>query len=494
MVTRRTKRVLLVVSVVAPIVLAGAAFIAAEATKGNEFCGTACHEMRPYYRTWQGSEHADVDCVECHIPHGIVNYAKTKAFALREVWVHFTEEDIAPIAVTRHIPNDTCAGCHDPSEMEEALPLAEWTRRFRHEGHAEVPACIECHAQVVHAPIAGIPYSPARAMESCFECHDGETQPDDCDYCHGAPHRDRGTCETCHGLRSWDPTVSHEPRLIEPHAEFPCERCHAVVGATEIGEPVGCYDCHEPAHPLKVGELRLRRCAECHTIVRWKPNTFDHPATGCIRCHGNEHGNAQLRQCQDCHSQTTWASAKHQPQLQGAHRSVSCLRCHSVATNASLGDPAGCVGCHRPSHPLALPGLELRRCYGCHRLGGWSPNSFDHPTTGCVGCHGNRHGSSQLTRCQDCHSQTTWAGARHPNTSCLSCHGAGRLHSGIGTQCQTCHVSGRYWVPSTFRHRQVGPHVPAGEHRLSCTQCHATTYAKATCTPCHGPGGPADND
>ena len=379
---------LVIVAVLVPVVLIGSAFLAAEATRSNTFCGTKCHEMDPYYQTWQASSHSDVDCVKCHIPSGAVNYAKTKFFALREVWVHFTNKDLAPIAVTRHIPNDTCTSCHDSSQMQDAVPLARWTTRFRHSGHEQVPECIECHAQVVHAPIEGIPYTPPGKMASCFTCHDGTAQPDDCVYCHRAPHPDRGTCETCHGLKAWDPSVSHSPRLITQHQEFPCERCHTVATPTDIGFPAGCVNCHKPPHPLKVGKLRLQRCAQCHTILHWKPNTFDHPSSGCVQCHGNQHG------------------------------------------------------------------------------------------------------SAQLTQCGDCHSQTTWAGAKHPDTSCTACHTAGPLHSGLSTQCQSCHVSGAYWVPSTFRHKQVGEHVPSGERPLACTQCHKTTYATATCTPCHGPGGP----
>ena len=492
MVTRRAKRALIVAAVIVPVVLVGAAFLAAEATRSNTFCGTACHEMQPYYRTWQASAHADVDCVACHIPPGCVNYAKTKVFALREVWVHFTRKDIAPIAVTRHIPNATCTACHPPSQMQNAVPLARWTRLFSHSGHEQVPACIDCHSQVVHAPIAQVPYTPARAMASCFTCHDGTTQPNDCRYCHRAPHPDRGDCTTCHGLRSWDPSVSHRPRLTAQHQAFSCERCHSVATPTGMGYPAGCIGCHRPPHPLTVGPVRLRRCAECHTILQWKPTTFDHPASGCVRCHGNHHGSARLTRCQECHSQTSWTSATHSPTLQGAHTSVACLSCHTHATRASIGFPAGCIGGHQPPHPLSLAGIDLHRCYDCHPISDWTPTTFDHPASGCVRCHGNHHGRVQLTQCQDCHSQTTWSGATHPTTSCTACHTPGPLHSGIGAQCQTCHVTGRYWVPSTYRHRQVGEHVPSGEVPLACTKCHVSTYARATCTPCHAAGGPAD--
>jgi len=379
-----------VAAIAAPIVLVGGAFVAAEATKSNDFCGTSCHEMEPYHRTWQASAHAEVDCVGCHIPPGVWNYAKTKLFGLRELWVHITGQVEKPIAVTRHVPNQVCVGCHDDGELAHPVRLARWTEGFTHTGHAEVPSCIDCHARVVHPDIPEVPATPPRTMKACFTCHDGGAQPDDCTYCHPtAPHPDRGACDECHGLRSWSRSdFRHPDPLTGKHEEILCERCHARATATEIGPAVACIDCHEPPHPLRLGKLELRRCAECHTITRWRPNTFDHPRSGCVSCHGNEHG------------------------------------------------------------------------------------------------------SSDLAQCERCHSQTTWAGAKHPNSDCTACHSPGRLHSGLGSTCQNCHVSGAYWVPSTYRHPQVAEHVPSGEHRLACTACHKTTYATATCTPCHGPGGP----
>lgn len=366
-------------------------FVAAEATKGNSFCGTSCHEMEPYYRTWEASQHADVDCVGCHIPPGLWNYAKTKIFGLRELWVHVTGQVESPIAVTRLIPDEVCGGCHEDEDLRGSIRLARWTEGFTHSGHSEVPHCIDCHARVVHPDIAQVPNTSPRSMEACFACHDGKAQPDDCAYCHmTAPHPDRGTCDECHGLRSWSNNFRHPERLTGRHETIGCERCHATVSATEVGPPSACIDCHRPPHPLQLADLRLRRCADCHVITHWRPNTFDHPRSDCVSCHGNEHG------------------------------------------------------------------------------------------------------SPRLVACQRCHSQLNWTGAKHPNSDCTACHSPGPLHAGVGAACQSCHVSGRYWVPSTFRHRQVGEHIPSGEHRLACTACHQTTYASATCTPCHGPGGGGD--
>jgi nitrate/TMAO reductase-like tetraheme cytochrome c subunit len=267
--SRRTRRVLLVAAIAAPIVLAGGVFLAAEATKSNTFCGTSCHEMEPYYRTWEGSGHAEVDCVGCHIPPGLWNYAKTKLFGLRELWVHVTGQVDKPIAVTRHIPNEVCVGCHPYEQTQEPVRLARWTEDFAHTGHAEVSDCIDCHARVVHPDIQGVLSTPPGSMDACFSCHNGRSEPDDCVYCHAtAPHPDRGACDECHGLRSWASDFRHPERLTGRHETILCERCHAEATATEIGPATACIECHEAPHPLRLGTLSLRRCAECHAIVR----------------------------------------------------------------------------------------------------------------------------------------------------------------------------------------------------------------------------------
>lgn len=344
----------MIVAIAAPIVLVGGAFLAAEATKSNTFCGTSCHEMDPYYRTWQASTHAEFDCVRCHIPPGVWNYAKTKFFALREVWVHVTGKVAAPIVVTRRISNEVCSSCHANEQLRGPIALAKFTVDFTHASHAEGTMCIDCHARVVHTDVPGVPADPPQTMQACFTCHDGTSQPNECVYCHTtSPHPERGACGECHGLTSWTSDFNHPDPLTGKHGTILCQRCHAQATTTEIGPAVGCIDCHQPPHPLRVGTLNLQTCADCHVIVHWDPNTFD-----------------------------------------------------------------------------------------------------------------------------------------HPTSDCASCHDPGPLHDGIGTSCQDCHDQNVGWTPTTFRHQQVGEHVPSGEHPLACTACHKTTYASQTCTPCHAPGGP----
>jgi nitrate/TMAO reductase-like tetraheme cytochrome c subunit len=285
---------LVLVACFAAILFAGTFFIAAKATESNRFCGYDCHEMIPYAQTWQASKHAQVDCVKCHIPPGPWNLVKTKFFALRELQVHFLSQVKAPIAVTRKIPNSVCEGCHPASSLSSPVQLA--TTSFAHTGHTQVPACVDCHSQLVHHPISGTTYVPPQSMTACFACHDGKQQPNTCDYCHKAPHPNRGACQDCHNLESWVPGNFHHPvPLVGPHATTLCESCHTTSTSGSMGPANGCVDCHGDHH----NSPKLTLCATCHTTTHFVPSTFVHQQVGPHVPSGD-----QPLQCTDCHTQT----------------------------------------------------------------------------------------------------------------------------------------------------------------------------------------------
>ena len=100
------------------VVLIVGAFVAAEVTAKSTFC-VNCHEMDPYYTSWQGSTHQTAQCAQCHVPPGFVHFVATKAYALREVWIHFTGQVKVPLAVTRAIPNASCFRCHQTAGRRE---------------------------------------------------------------------------------------------------------------------------------------------------------------------------------------------------------------------------------------------------------------------------------------------------------------------------------------------------------------------------------------
>lgn len=354
------------------VVLVGASLIAAEWTAASDYCGS-CHEMDPYYESWQGSAHDSVPCVKCHIPPGFVSYAEVKLFSLREVYVHYTEQVRPPVAVTRDIGNDTCTrdACHDPG------PVTLASSSFSHDSHA-ASACVDCHARLVHRSLGSPPYEDPGTMDACFACHDQPGVQEECTYCHSAPHEDLGTCTDCHTLESWGlEGFEHPTPLAGGHADLECAECHT--GAASSG--TGSY------------------------------GTGEAP-TECVDCHGDEHGGAT--DCSQCHSISGWTPAdfEHPVALTGAHADLSCEECHTgTGSTQTFG------------------GVEI----------GVAPER-------CVDCHGDQHGG--LADCGECHTTDAWQ-------------------------------------PASFTHPGVGEHIPGGEHRLACADCHPNGYGSASCTPCH---------
>jgi nitrate/TMAO reductase-like tetraheme cytochrome c subunit len=187
---RRRWWVVLVVVVCVLAILVGGAFAAAEYTAKSTFCIT-CHEMDPYYASWQKSTHKEVPCIKCHIAPGFLHFVETKAYALREVYVHVTGQVKAPLAVTANIPNASCERCHTVPPPDVQLGNAS----FSHQKHQTVQ-CIDCHVRLVHKGVPGKDYVNPASMASCLGCHDPKTVPGGCGFCHTAPTSPGATAAT----------------------------------------------------------------------------------------------------------------------------------------------------------------------------------------------------------------------------------------------------------------------------------------------------------
>jgi len=94
-----------------------------------QFCGTTCHKvMEPEYTAYQGSEHANVACVECHVGSGANWYVKSKLSGLRQVYVALTKSWPTPIEtpITDLRPaRETCEKCHWPAKFYSNKLISE---------------------------------------------------------------------------------------------------------------------------------------------------------------------------------------------------------------------------------------------------------------------------------------------------------------------------------------------------------------------------------
>ena len=266
-----------------------------------------------------------------------------------------------------------------------------------------------------------------------------------------------------------------------------CGQCH------ESGKQVVatlCFSCHKDLGAkiaagtgLHGRQYKGQACENCHVehlgrsskLVRWPGgdlNKLDHDLTG-------------------------W-------QLQGSHKPVGCLKCHTktspLGKSQFVGVKTTCAGCHKDPHSGRFAG----ECTKCHNQTEWKafePKAFDHnlakfPLTGkhvevaCTKCHGSpekwtgiafatcdschqdpHKGQFKPKPCSSCHDTKDWAGAGdkirsdHPWLSLRNGHAA--------VACKTCHDKGDDKPPSKGK---------------ACVSCHKDTHiAKfgTKCETCH---------
>jgi nitrate/TMAO reductase-like tetraheme cytochrome c subunit len=287
-------------------------------TEQSSFCPT-CHEMRPYYTAWQAGGHArSAQCVDCHVPPGIIAHLAHKPAALKEVWDHFFADSRFP-NYSVEMPDARCTACHT------TVP-AKIGALFSHKLHETKAHCKDCHATTGHlvslqaladagilksgatGPMVPTGQTPSRAPGHirvvCQDCHDQAHMR--CSACHQAPHDPRGECSKCH----------------KPGTKF-------VFVHPALAAGTDCGACHrKPAGHLKV----TGACVTCHKSPSggW---TFSHPASGsaCQDCHTPPANHFGVP-CSQCHTPgVAFANTVFtHPSNTGAHtyRSFPCVKCH----------------------------------------------------------------------------------------------------------------------------------------------------------------------
>ncbi len=432
------------------VILIVASFVTAHFTSASSFCDS-CHEMEPYYQSWQNSNHATAECRDCHIPPGTIPYIETKLGSFREIYVHFSSHPEAPLGVTRKIPNSSCVRCHTDLSVDFKLSTVTAVT-FKHGGkHASID-CIRCHVRVVHRTVTPPVYQDPAEMSSCLQCHNGSIAPKECAVCHTAPHEKRGECGSCHDASGWGSAGENHPfALTGAHSTLTCTQCHLskpgveLIAGTDMPKAdSACNNCHEDKHG------GLTDCGSCHTPTKWSNVDFKHPF-----------------------------------ELTDTHATLACSKCHvskpggEVVPGTQFPIPSPeCVSCHGDNHG------GLTDCTKCHTPAGWDKVDFTHPlkligthaTLACSKCHVSKPGGDVLP------------GTQFPaptSTKCVGCHGD--RHKGL-TTCSNCHTPAG-WKPANFTHPIVGDHGRATG--ISCVKCHPNGYGSHYCS-CHGGNPPSD--
>lgn len=157
-----------------------AAFIyGADFTGKSSFCAN-CHEMKPFYKSWQRSTHQKVSCLNCHQEPGSLGFIITKAEGLRNYSLRnlYFGRFRPPLAF---ISNKSCLQCHQ--NLATKVTVAK-SIRVSHKEFLNAFNCSHCHAKVGHERISKKTNEPI--MDKCLFCHrrPGEKASSRCNVCH----------------------------------------------------------------------------------------------------------------------------------------------------------------------------------------------------------------------------------------------------------------------------------------------------------------------
>lgn len=329
---------------------------ALKVTSQPSFC-SSCHEMQGEYVTWSVSSHSQVACVTCHIEPGAINLVKHKITAIGQLYLHVTNKVPAHIEMKDKIPNSVCQQCH----TERRQVTASGDLQVPHEKHLDevraTPYCVDCHAGVVHAGVAGkegshVSHERLRAlgnvaakdfrpaMAACIKCHQERQVTVACQNCHRqiqtpATHRAANwkeghgasalrtsdECLFCHDIaEAKQPFPGDRPVVAGVRANAFCTNCHLNKprlhdAAWLLGHKrgagadlVACLVCHDEKPPepgmspiVPSTSSRVVACSQCHSSTHREGWLKAHPErvkregmVQCFKCH-------QAPDCQSCH-------------------------------------------------------------------------------------------------------------------------------------------------------------------------------------------------
>ena len=376
-----------------------------------------------------------------------------------------------------------------PGQQSQAAPQNQSgnTKNTRSpHGPLNIP-CQNCHTFTGWKPIRNVPEFdhgrtrfPLRGMHrsvSCTQCH---TSPiftnvgHKCADCHADIHRRQmgAECEQCHNVQGWATSV----KSVRDHQNrFPLLGAHALVE---------CDSCHKNAAVGRFEGLTTD-CVGCHVSSYMNTKSPDHRALGFPTA------------CQQCHTtMDTWQGAKFDHNLTGfaltgAHATLDCASCH--VGGKFHGTSANCISCHQKdfnatTNPNHVASGFPTTCQQCHSTTTWVGAKFDHTamtgfaltgahiTLTCNQCHTNGQFKGTPSNCVGCH-QTDFNNTKNPN----------HVAAGFPTTCSQCHNS-TTWSGAQFDHATTGFPLTGAHQSLVCSQCHVNGQYKgtpATCVSCH---------
>ncbi len=324
--------------------------VSAMYTSRPEFC-RSCHNMEPYYESWQNSSHKDVSCVKCHFPPGAGEKIRGKMLGMVQLAKYVTSsEGPRPAA---EVPDASClrSGCHETRLLAGRVEFQGVS--FDHRPHlgkmrrGKKLRCTSCHSQIVQGSHMTVTTS------TCFLCHFKGGHLNEglgaCTRCHQIPEKEfdlGGGVTFGHDLayeRGVDCANCHAD-LIRGRGEVPSERCSVCHNRTDDLKRI---DDHEFLHREHVTDHKID-CLECHLEIQHSldMHRIRHAASDCNSCHP-EHHQEQVNMLQGI-------GGKSIPERTAgmAVARISCPSCHQVKEISATGtvlwkaSTKMCANCH----------------------------------------------------------------------------------------------------------------------------------------------------
>jgi hypothetical protein len=266
----------------------------------NQFC-QACHVMDPAVAKFTRSEHAKLECHDCH--------QQPIAASMRQVylWVLDRPEEIgehAPVA------DAVCVRCHVQED-----PDSTWQRISATAGHRvhlesdssvlSQAQCVTCHGREVHS------FVPAEETCGQTDCHRAEDTRIVLGSMSNSPTVFH--CVSCHEFTrpvSESASLSLARQGMTPTAEG-CLGCHEMQTILENFHPEQdahkgvCGDCHNP-HGQNTPQAAFQTCttAGCHanadTLTAYHRGLRHTISENCSLCHTAHEWKAPTA-CSACH-------------------------------------------------------------------------------------------------------------------------------------------------------------------------------------------------
>jgi len=322
-------------------------------------------------------KHRDVPCKECHSDPAY------KGAPLQCVACHRKDDNRKG---HQGKFGDKCQTCHTDRDWKQTRFNHSRDTRYPLNGKHQFAKCSSCHTGFLYKD---------KTPTTCIACHRKDDEKK------GHKGRFGEKCETCHVEKAWDATkFDHDRQTRYPlrgkHAQAKCASCHTG-DLYKHKTPTDCYSCHQKDDKHKGQEGK--KCDSCHNEADWKKTRFDHgltkfPLLGkharveckkchrsaqfkdakveCVACHekDDKHKRRLGTFCETCHNASSWKawSFDHDKRthfrLDGAHKGLDCLACHSRPVSGKASLSGTCSSCHDEDD--VHHGGFGRDCQRCH--------------------------------------------------------------------------------------------------------------------------------